>query len=56
LISTWYEEVIDGLLDAYPEMDAKAYQNVLKDALVASHLVGAAKARTGGGEPPQRTR
>jgi phage gp29-like protein len=40
-----FEEVMDGLLDAYPEMDTKAYQNVLKDALVASHLVGAAKAR-----------
>jgi phage gp29-like protein len=40
-----FEEIMDGLLDAYPDMDAKAYQSVLKDALVASHLAGAAKAR-----------
>jgi phage gp29-like protein len=56
-----YEEISDGILELYPEMDTAAFASVMKDALVASSLTGAASVSSGAVparpmKQPQKTR
>ena len=39
-----YDEMIDGLLDCYPNMDTEGFAALIKEALLVSHLKGSSTA------------
>jgi phage gp29-like protein len=42
-----YSEVIDGIREIYPDMDAENFAEIMKEAFVASNLAGASTVRHG---------
>jgi len=40
-----YEEILDGILSCYPDMDVSGFAQTMKDALVAANLAGHSRER-----------
>jgi len=43
--ATSYEEIMDGILSCYPDMDVSSFAETMKDALMAANLAGYTRKR-----------